>query len=200
MQISVVVKTPDGFTVENTCFSRLMDIEKDVMLAVVQDKETDYFLRKFPPKRLKRMATIGNVITLYHNGLHTYRPPRPGSSPESHARYPIWDDDTGILFQILKWGKLTSCNFHTKGPELYYPVSNCLDICECNYMSKIDMGYRKMERGELSSVEPFYCHRGRALYGDTYTIILMLPGVGTSDHHYPEICVKKLPLLIPERV
>lgn len=198
MQIPVVVEKSDGFAVEDMSSACLIDNKRNVMLAVVQDKETDFFLRKFGPKRLKRLATIDNNIRLYHNGLHTYNPPRGGSSPESFARYPVWDEDTGILFQILKAGRSTSCNFHTKGPELYYPVSGYFDICECNYLSKMDKGHRYLERGKLSSVEPFYCHRGCALSGDTYTIILMPPGVGTSDHHHPEICVKNL-YLIPER-
>lgn len=188
--ITTVVRENSGLTVTQYNPRELLTRLDTIELAVVPSTVEELLIRKEVGKRLERVE-----ITLNHTGYLIYhdkniefhRPPLKGSGG-SHAKYYVWDEEKGLALQRIQHLH-TSCNYHTKGSEKFYSISGSSLVCICSCRDNSHMRDVILKNGEPLIIDPYYCHRLTVLC-PTLNIILMPPGVGRTDHHYPEICYK----------
>lgn len=199
MVITTVKETDSGLNVvkyePNELLSHLY--KEKTKLAIVPT-DVDSSIRRRLEGRLDRITIIPDGIPyfLYHDrNIEILNPPRKGSEG-SAAKYYIWDNETGLLLQYIPTNSSTSCNFHTKGPEKFYNIEGDCRVCVCRVNNHYEGD--KTLRKESLTVSPYHSHKLHSSSESVINIILMPPGVGTSDHNYPEKCMKDL-YLLPEK-
>lgn len=206
MEITAVIEKTSGLDVAKFNLNDLLNHIDDVKLVVLQDMEADCVVRRSTGKYLERAEISSDDIVLFHSRDIEFRsPPKRSESPKSAAEYYIWDDKTGILLQRIPPYSYTSFNLHTKGSELFYNIKGKCRICIC-YYPDLKTSKGAFYKGDISlndinpfTAESYHCHKLHSLSSSVFNIILMPPSVGTSDHHYPERCIKELSYLLPER-
>ena len=198
MEITAVIEKKSVLDVAEFNLNYLLKHIDDVKLAVLQDMEADCVVTRLTGKYLERREIRRDGVVVYHSGdIEFHDPPKEGSEG-SAAKYYVWDDRTGILLQRIPPNSCTSHNLHKKGPERFYSIKGRCYICVCYYpdLSTEDIFYK----GDISLnsinppfvVEPYHCHQLHSLSDPAFNIILMPPGVGRSDHHFPKKCYKEL--------
>lgn len=199
MEITTVIQENSGFSVAQFNLKELLERIEDVKLAIFQNIGVDCLVTRPIEKHLK-MGEIPNedIVLFYSRDIETCFPPIRGTNT-SAAEYFVWDEDTGILFQRIPTNRYTSCNYHTIGVEKFYNIKRKSSICVCLPEKNSFEGFENLENGNSVIMPPGYCHSLYAPSGPAYNVILMPPGTGRSDHHYPEKCPKQLHFLLPER-
>lgn len=199
MQITAVVQENSGFNVSRFDLKELLGHIDDVKLAVFQDMDVDCLVAKQVGKHFEMVEMPRDDVVLFHDkSIKIHSPPIPSGSDKSSAEYFVWDEDTGILFQRIPANKYTSCNYHTKGDERFYNIKGKSSICICRPSNNYFEGFKNLENGNSVFMSSGYCHGLYAPSGPSYNIILMPPGTGRSDHHYPDRCPKQY-FLLPEK-
>lgn len=211
MAIATVIQTDSGFKIVDWQLHDLLQNETSIRLAVIENKSKDDFFDYVVSRRLGNILKGGEIeigdkyyFLYYDKGIEFHDPPIRGAhgikdSPDSSAEYFIYDDKTGILFQYLPRGS-TSRNYHTRGDEIFYNLGGDCRLCKCFYPTKNYQGDVLLEKETPFIVRPYECHQLHASSTPVVNIILMPPGVGRSDHHYPEACIKQLYFLLPQNV
>ncbi len=202
MVITAIKKTDSGLAIVEYQFHEWLRNQVGMKLAVVTDGTLDYMMSGRKANLIRREIKLdNNPYFLYHDKtIEFHNPPIRGShdikgSPDSSAEYFIYDDATGILFQHLPRGS-TSRNYHTKGNEIFYNLAGDCRVCNCLYTVNSYKGDIVLKKKIPFIVKPYECHQLHASLNPVVNIILMPPGVGRSDHHYPEKCIKELYFLL----
>jgi hypothetical protein len=192
MTITTVIQTDSGLDVVQYKADELLNRLNTVMLAISPGECYDSLIKKTAEKSLKRLVLIHDGIDypLYYNKAIKFHDPPISGSPGSAARYYVWDESSGLALQIIRDG-VTSCNRHTKGHEKFYSVLGESHVCICSYGNNSPTGDVTLKEGNSLILYPNYWHRLDAL-SPALNILLMSPGAGRSDHHYPERCVRGL--------
>ena len=186
-----VIQNGSGLTVVEYRPEELLRHQSRIKLIVAKDLPIDPSIERNILRGLGKAEVTfgGSTYFLYPNRAIKVNDPPERGSPGSLAKYPIFDERSGIFFQLLE--EYSSCNFHTAGDEGLYSLNGDVRVCRCLYNDEIYEGYVNLKNGCLSYMKPGECHKLEAS-NSAVNIGLMLPGVGRKDHHYPERCIKEL--------
>jgi hypothetical protein len=192
MEITAVIQEKSGANIVKLDSKKLLDSVNSIKLAFVPSKDLDLATRKEVERLLKRrkIKIDGTDYVIYHDkNVKIHDPPISSGSPNSDAKYYVWDDKSGLLFQFIPKKSKTSCNYHKKGNEKFYNLLGDCYVCFCN--GKKDSHKTKFLNGNSFTVKPRQCHQLYTSSKPAINIILMPPQIGRSDHHYLKKCIKE---------
>jgi hypothetical protein len=192
MPMTTVAQENSGLTIKECDLDELFERLVNVKLTITQSYTTDrliidHLIRQEMENFLERRKLLVDGIThflYFDKNIRFHDPPIPSGSPNSDARYYIWDNNTGLLLQKIPPYSTTSCNFHRITDESFHNFEGEVYICLPEE--------EKLLNGSCH-VTTNQCHRLYTSSEPAINIILTKPpGLGITDHYHPEKCVKEL--------
>jgi hypothetical protein len=192
MRIIVFLQEHSNTSIVKCDSKKLLNYMDSVKFVFIPAKDLDLATRKRIEKNLERkqIKIDGNTYVIYHDkNMKIQDPPKSSGSPNSDAKYFVFDDETGLLVQFIPQNSKTSCNYHKEGNERFYNLLGDCNICSCN--GKKGSHNTHNLNGNSFTVESNHCHQLSTSSESAINIVLMPPGVGVSDHHYLKKCIKE---------
>lgn len=189
MKITVVIQKDSGLAIQECGFEELFRNERNIRLAILKTElegTYDYLIEQKMGKLERRIMELDDTyyFLYFDRNIQFHDTPIPSGSPNSDARYYVWDDKTGLLLQAIPPYSKTSCNFHIRTDETFHNVGGDAYICLPEEA--------KLLNGSCH-VTTNQCHRLYTSSEPALNIILMNPpGLGITDHYHPKKCVKEL--------